>query len=224
MPPADSPNVLLVVLDTVRADRLSLYGYPRAPRPPEAAGRSGESASTRRGRPRPGPFRRTRACSPAAGPMSSTWTGTLAADQFSDPGRISRVSWLCDRGLCRQYPAIAPTTPAWTAASLILKTTSSISSTSAPCGRPCSSSSPGTGFPSWVCGSAGSRYQPVLHWFLATDRKDAGAINREFLDWLSHRQDRRRPFFAFLNYFDAHAPYLPPEGTQVPLWLRARGP
>ena len=30
-PPADSPNVLLIVLDTVRADRLSLYGYPRPP-------------------------------------------------------------------------------------------------------------------------------------------------------------------------------------------------
>ena len=25
-----APNVLLIVLDTVRADRLSLYGYPRA--------------------------------------------------------------------------------------------------------------------------------------------------------------------------------------------------
>ena len=29
LPPAGSPNVLLIVLDTVRADHLSLYGYPR---------------------------------------------------------------------------------------------------------------------------------------------------------------------------------------------------
>src|SRR5262245_16583786 len=28
-PPADTPNVLLVVMDTVRADRMSLYGYGR---------------------------------------------------------------------------------------------------------------------------------------------------------------------------------------------------
>ena len=28
-PPGDSPNVLLIVLDTVRADHLTLYGYPR---------------------------------------------------------------------------------------------------------------------------------------------------------------------------------------------------
>ena len=32
-PPAGSPNVLFIVLDTVRADRLSLYGYPRSTTP-----------------------------------------------------------------------------------------------------------------------------------------------------------------------------------------------
>ena len=32
-PPADSPNVLLIVMDTVRADRLSLYGYYRPTSP-----------------------------------------------------------------------------------------------------------------------------------------------------------------------------------------------
>jgi glucan phosphoethanolaminetransferase (alkaline phosphatase superfamily) len=30
LPPAGSPNVLFIVLDTVRADHLSLYGYPRS--------------------------------------------------------------------------------------------------------------------------------------------------------------------------------------------------
>jgi glucan phosphoethanolaminetransferase (alkaline phosphatase superfamily) len=33
MPPANSPNVLLIVLDTVRADHLSLYGYERSTTP-----------------------------------------------------------------------------------------------------------------------------------------------------------------------------------------------
>ena len=33
LPPAGSPNVLFIVLDTVRADRLSLYGYHRATTP-----------------------------------------------------------------------------------------------------------------------------------------------------------------------------------------------
>ena len=45
------------------------------------------------------------------------------------------------------------------------------------------------------------------------NRKDARAINRSFVDWLSRRSEPGRPFFAFLNYFDAHSPYLPPAGT-----------
>ncbi len=39
-------------------------------------------------------------------------------------------------------------------------------------------------------------------------RKNAALVNREFLDWVG--QGRERPFFAFLNYMDQHAPYLPP--------------
>jgi arylsulfatase A-like enzyme len=54
----------------------------------------------------------------------------------------------------------------------------------------------------------------MLRPLLATGRKNAGLINRDFLDWLSVRQEPRRPFFAFLNYFDAHSPYVPPEGTE----------
>ncbi len=40
-------------------------------------------------------------------------------------------------------------------------------------------------------------------------RKTAVAVNDSFLRWLDRRE--RRPFFAFLNYIDAHAPYLPPK-------------
>ena len=39
------------------------------------------------------------------------------------------------------------------------------------------------------------------------DRKAAAVVNREFLDWLSSRRQPERPFFAFLNLFDAHSPY-----------------
>ena len=34
-------------------------------------------------------------------------------------------------------------------------------------------------------------------------------VNRRFLHWVDGHGDR--PWFAFLNYFDAHGPYLPPE-------------
>ena len=45
-----------------------------------------------------------------------------------------------------------------------------------------------------------------------TDRKGAAEVNRELLGWLSNRTQPERPFFAFLNYFDAHYPYQLPPG------------
>ena len=42
---------------------------------------------------------------------------------------------------------------------------------------------------------------------LVFDRKEAAAVNRELLEWLSRRNQPERPFFAFLNYSDAHTPY-----------------
>jgi arylsulfatase A-like enzyme len=38
--------------------------------------------------------------------------------------------------------------------------------------------------------------------------REAGGINDAFLDWLGRRRTDR-PFFAFLNYFDAHDSYIP---------------
>jgi arylsulfatase A-like enzyme len=37
--------------------------------------------------------------------------------------------------------------------------------------------------------------------------KDAAAVDRALLRWLTRQQGNRRPFFAFLNYNDAHSPY-----------------
>jgi arylsulfatase A-like enzyme len=63
---------------------------------------------------------------------------------------------------------------------------------------------------------------PTLSEFLITEvrkvvgdhqlvaRKSAEQINGAFLRWLAQSQAQQQPFFAFLNYFDAHDPYLPP--------------
>jgi arylsulfatase A-like enzyme len=40
-------------------------------------------------------------------------------------------------------------------------------------------------------------------------RRSAEEIKTDFLGWVGNR-DERRPFFAFLNFYDAHEPYLPP--------------
>ncbi len=47
-------------------------------------------------------------------------------------------------------------------------------------------------------------------------RKRADVINREVIDWVG--RDRQRPFFAFLNYFDVHDPYGGPRGYAKPSW------
>ena len=41
-------------------------------------------------------------------------------------------------------------------------------------------------------------------------RKTAATMNQDALRWLAQRPSGR-PFFLFLNYYDAHAPFVPPE-------------
>jgi arylsulfatase A-like enzyme len=49
--------------------------------------------------------------------------------------------------------------------------------------------------------------------FLRYERRWAPDVNRAFLRWADALDGR--PFFALLNYFDAHAPYEPPDGYQL---------
>ncbi|AGA25964.1 sulfatase [Singulisphaera acidiphila] len=53
---------------------------------------------------------------------------------------------------------------------------------------------------------------------LSYHRKDAGEINRAALTWIAKQSDR--PFFAFLNYLDAHDPYLVPGPAERPFSRR----
>ena len=50
-------------------------------------------------------------------------------------------------------------------------------------------------------------HDPAAGIVLNFHRKDAATVNEEFLAWLS--RPRSRPFLAFLNYFNAHDPYIP---------------
>jgi arylsulfatase A-like enzyme len=61
------------------------------------------------------------------------------------------------------------------------------------------------------------KHPALLTWWDAAPswgehRKSAARINRDFLRWLARTRQKNpdRPFFAFLNYYDAHHPYLPP--------------
>ena len=50
--------------------------------------------------------------------------------------------------------------------------------------------------------------------------KSAADVDRGFLDWLSWQRKRGRPFFAFLNYNDAHTPYEIPDDSGSGFGLR----
>src|SRR5690606_32791941 len=40
-------------------------------------------------------------------------------------------------------------------------------------------------------------------------RRIAPDVSRDLVEWIE--EDRSRPFFAFVNYYDAHDPYVAPE-------------
>ncbi len=77
----------------------------------------------------------------------------------------------------------------------------------------------------WLLAQTASRVCGELAWLLGGDpaagitldfaRKEAGTVSAEFLSWLGRK--RSRPFFAFLNYFDVHDPYLPVRDGRIVL-------
>jgi arylsulfatase A-like enzyme len=52
-------------------------------------------------------------------------------------------------------------------------------------------------------------FRRLVGYYDILGRKKAETINHHLLGWLNQRGNNR-PFFAFVNYYDAHEPYLPP--------------
>jgi arylsulfatase A-like enzyme len=219
LPAPDSPNVLLVVLDTVRADHLSLHGHERPTSPNlERLAQRGIQ------------FDEARATAPwtlasHASFLTGRWPHELepewmtplhwscptlaeflGASGYATAGFVANTLYCSyDTGLDRgftHYQDYVPTRlglfrTAWLVDRALL--------TTAGLGL-LASRSLGLGvLPSW--------FDATLQPLLEMDRKkDASEVNREFLGWLSRRAEPGRPFFAFLNYYDAHAPYVLPQG------------
>ncbi len=49
----------------------------------------------------------------------------------------------------------------------------------------------------------------LIAYYDVLNEKDAADVTSDFVRWVK-RRPRERPFFAFLNYMDTHEPYLPP--------------
>jgi arylsulfatase A-like enzyme len=60
----------------------------------------------------------------------------------------------------------------------------------------------------WIVAHAADS-SDIAHWkWTDYQSRDARGISAELLDWLARRPHRERPFFAFLNYMDAHEPFV----------------
>jgi arylsulfatase A-like enzyme len=195
-------NVLLLVLDTVRSDRLGLGAGPRA-RAPHLARLAARGV------------RFDHALSTAP------WTAPAHAGMFT--GRWCHelsVGW--DRPLDRTWPTLAEFLAArgYATAGFVANTTYCSYETGLDRGFAHYEDYDVTPRAVLLCSALVQRTwnfvgkRPALARLLArgglsaSGRKSAARINRDFLRWLDRAGDR--PFFAFLNYYDAHHPYLTP--------------
>jgi arylsulfatase A-like enzyme len=215
LPRAGSPNVVLIVLDTVGAGHLGRYGCNRPTSP------TLDELATQGVR-----FERAQA--------TSSWTMPSVASMFTGrPPHDLSAGW--HTPLDRAYPTLASflgsrgyATAGFTANRAYCGTDSGLDrgftiycdyifprltalKTAVLVDRPADGLEVVERFlEEWV---DFDRLEPALHrlwWMFKADRKDASEVNREFLDWLGRRRQPERPFFAFLNYFDAHNPYEVP--------------
>jgi hypothetical protein len=194
-PSLGAPNVLLIVLDTVRAESLGLYGYERATSPHlDRFARGGVVFS--------------RAFS------TSPWTLPSHGGMFT--GRLPHEltgGWVTPIDGTHRTLAEALTSAGYATAGFVANTTycsaefglargfSHYEDHRASIARSLLATSFGTAASKAL--SLSSRYRFWL--------KNAEHVNADFLHWVDAR-DESRPFFAFLNYYDAHAPYVaPPE-------------
>jgi arylsulfatase A-like enzyme len=197
-PPAGAPNVILIVLDTVRAKSMSLYGYPQPTTPNlERLAKQGVLFN--------------RAIAPAS------WTLQSHASLFTGqpPFNLS-ASW--GSSLDSQYPTLAETF------SLNGYDTAGFVGNLYYCTRAYGLDRGFNDFvdfplsPKFIASSASavrkiSSIEQAPGKFLTSrylfGLKSAEEVREEFTHWLSGN-DRRRPFFAFLNFNDAHDPYISP--------------
>jgi hypothetical protein len=191
VPPAEeqAPNVLLIVLDTVRADALELYGADR-----EVAPNLCELAS------RGVVFEQAWA--------TSSWTLPSQAGMFTGrlPHELS-ADWKSP--LDDSHPTLAEELSArgWLTGGFVGNTYY--------CSRETGLARGFTHYKDYrfsladfaLCTALGRKL--LLSQLPAQfGRKSASEVDNEFFQWLQRREGR--PFFAFLNYFDAHDPYVAP--------------
>jgi arylsulfatase A-like enzyme len=199
LPPAadDAPNVPLLVLDTVRGMSLSVNGYERPTTPHlEALARDG--------------VRFTRAVSTAS------WTLPSHASMFTGryPHELS-ASW--GQPLDDADPVLAEVFDRLGYVSGGFAANLAYCSTAFGLQRGFQTYrdylvTPGEAVRSSNLTRAlvDEVWAPLVGSVYESGRPSARDVADRFLGWQARTAPRRHPFFAFLNFFDAHGPYAPP--------------
>jgi len=195
----EAPNVLLLILDTVRSQSLSLYGYDRPTTPNIDSYATTGVVFERAVAPAPWtlPSHASMFTGRHAGEVSADWASPLGdsyptlAEVLHEAGYITAgfvanmVYTTAEVGLDRGF-AVFEDHPR--SIEMVIQQ-------------------------SWLARKIAG---PVRGFVGDTDllaRKSAEDVNAQFLHWLDRLTSRGEsaPHFAFLNYYDAHGPYLPPE-------------
>lgn len=213
--PAASPNILLIVLDTVQADRLSLYGYerPTTPHLAQLASRGIRFDLARATAPWTLPSHASMFTGHWPHELGDQWMTPLHGNQpmlaeylgdrgYATAGFVANLVYCTQNtGLARGFThyedyvleKLAPLRTAGLVDQITRNTCELITAFDIVPLRP---------------------LRDLVHRsFVIDQRKDAASINRAFLAWLTNRRQPDRPFFAFLNLLDAHQPYLLPRGV-----------
>jgi arylsulfatase A-like enzyme len=207
---AGAPNVLLVVLDTVRAQNLSLQGYSRATTPNLERWASSAAVFDRAIAPSPWTFPSHATLFTGRWPFElaidwdkpldgrfPTLAGVLRDRGYATAGFSANIFYCTyELGLARGFVHFEdyPISPSQAAVSTSI-------------GRELFAFSLNRDF--------AFDFRTLIGYDDIPGRRTAAEINDVFLQWQA-RQDPSRPFFAFLNYLDAHQPFLPsaPFGTK----------
>lgn len=215
------PNVLVIILDTVRAASLSLYGYPYPTTPALESLGAGGVVFDRAIAPAPWtlPSHASMFTGRSPGELATSWTVPLddstpvlsaafrAAGYrtFAIAANLDYTAW--DSGLARGFQRYRdyPVT--------LAQTISSTSYSQTPLVGGLLTLRSWADFLRYLRDPAFTTIDLSInpkHW---GDRRFADDVTRTFLEW--QQEDQARPFFAFLNYFDAHQGYYAPPGFRA---------
>jgi arylsulfatase A-like enzyme len=209
--PARARNVVLIVWDTVRAYNLSLHGYPRDTTPNLARWARLGVTFDRALAPAPWTYPSHSSIFTGQWPfqLNSQWNSTL-----DTPGP-TLAEYLTSRGY--QTAGFAANTNHCSYETGLARGFAHFEDYPLGPRSLLSRTVPGK----WALETILSLGAPDDRKWAQVQSRGARAINRSFLDWLSRRR-RDRPFFAFLNYYDAHDPYIAPAEFEGRFGIRPR--